>query len=64
VRKDVNAFASKAKQDVVSAATDAQGRVVERMGEVETAIRAKPVQSTLVAAGIGFLLGLVLTHRG
>ena len=38
--------------------TDTFGRSVQRnMGEVEQQIREKPVQSVLVAAGIGFLFG-------
>lgn len=34
----------------------------KKMGEVETMIRDKPVQATLVAAGIGFLVGALLTR--
>lgn len=34
----------------------------EKMGEVESMIRDKPVQSTLAAAGIGFLIGALLSR--
>jgi ElaB/YqjD/DUF883 family membrane-anchored ribosome-binding protein len=34
----------------------------QRMGEFESMIREKPVQSTLIAAGIGFLIGAIVTR--
>jgi ElaB/YqjD/DUF883 family membrane-anchored ribosome-binding protein len=43
--------------------TDTLGRSVrQNAGEVEQQIRDKPVQATLVAAGIGFLLGALFSR--
>lgn len=36
--------------------------VSQNMGEVEKQIRDRPVQATLIAAGIGFLIGALLTR--
>lgn len=35
---------------------------VPSMGDVERQIRDKPVQATLIAAGIGFLLGALISR--
>ncbi len=37
-------------------------RVQQNMGDIEQQIRDKPVQATLVAAGVGFLIGALLTR--
>ena len=43
--------------------TDTLGRSVrQNVGDVEQQIRDKPVQATLVAAGVGFLLGALFTR--
>jgi ElaB/YqjD/DUF883 family membrane-anchored ribosome-binding protein len=43
--------------------TDTLGRSVrQNMGDVEQQIREKPVQAALVAAGVGFLLGALMTR--
>lgn len=34
----------------------------QRMGEFETMIREKPIQSTLIAAGVGFLIGALISR--
>jgi ElaB/YqjD/DUF883 family membrane-anchored ribosome-binding protein len=36
--------------------------VRQNMGDVEKQIREKPVQATLIAAGIGFLIGALITR--
>jgi ElaB/YqjD/DUF883 family membrane-anchored ribosome-binding protein len=36
--------------------------VRENMGDIEQQIRDKPVQATLIAAGVGFLIGALLTR--
>jgi ElaB/YqjD/DUF883 family membrane-anchored ribosome-binding protein len=41
---------------------DVRETVRQNMGEVEQQIREKPVQATLIAAGIGFLIGALLTR--
>jgi len=42
--------------------SDARQAVRERMGDVEQQIRDKPVQSVLIAAGVGFLIGALLSR--
>ena len=39
-----------------------QRKVRQNMGDVEQQIRDKPVQAALVAAGVGFLIGALLTR--
>jgi ElaB/YqjD/DUF883 family membrane-anchored ribosome-binding protein len=42
--------------------SDMKQTVRQNMGDVEQQIRNKPVQATLIAAGIGFLIGALLTR--
>jgi ElaB/YqjD/DUF883 family membrane-anchored ribosome-binding protein len=42
--------------------SDVRQKVQENMGDIEQQIRDKPVQATLVAAGVGFLIGALLTR--
>jgi ElaB/YqjD/DUF883 family membrane-anchored ribosome-binding protein len=41
---------------------DVKETVRQNMGDIEQQIRDKPVQATLIAAGIGFLIGALLTR--
>jgi len=41
---------------------DVKETVRQNMGDVEKQIREKPVQATLIAAGIGFLIGALITR--
>ena len=41
----------------------ASGEVTEIAAEVETRILEKPVQSTMIARGIGLMLGAILGRR-
>ena len=41
---------------------DVKQTVRENMGDIEQQIRDKPVQATLIAAGVGFLIGALLTR--
>jgi ElaB/YqjD/DUF883 family membrane-anchored ribosome-binding protein len=41
---------------------DAKNSVAQNMGDIESQIRDKPVQAALAAAGIGFLIGALLTR--
>jgi ElaB/YqjD/DUF883 family membrane-anchored ribosome-binding protein len=41
---------------------DVKQAVKQNMGDIEQQIRDKPVQATLVAAGVGFLIGALLTR--
>ncbi len=42
--------------------SDAQDRASEKMEDLEAQIRKNPLQSTAIAAGIGFLLGAILSR--
>jgi ElaB/YqjD/DUF883 family membrane-anchored ribosome-binding protein len=42
--------------------SDVKDKVRENVGDIEQQIRDKPVQATLVAAGVGFLVGALLTR--
>ncbi len=42
--------------------SDMKQTVRQNMGDVEQQIRNKPVQATLIAAGVGFLIGALLTR--
>ena len=42
--------------------SDVKQTVRQNMGDLEQQIRDKPVQATLIAAGIGFLIGALLTR--
>jgi ElaB/YqjD/DUF883 family membrane-anchored ribosome-binding protein len=41
---------------------DMKDTVQRNMGDIEEQIRDKPVQATLIAAGIGFLIGALLSR--
>jgi ElaB/YqjD/DUF883 family membrane-anchored ribosome-binding protein len=41
---------------------DVKESVQRNMGDIEQQIRDKPVQATLIAAGVGFLIGALLTR--
>ena len=41
----------------------ASGEVTEVAEEVQTRILEKPVQSTMIALGVGFILGAILGRR-
>ena len=66
LRSDIASLAtsvSKLASDKVGvAAGDAQAMAEEKLGDIETAIRQNPTQSALIAVGVGFLIGLVLTR--
>ena len=42
--------------------SDVKEKVQQNVGDIEQQIRDKPVQATLVAAGVGFLIGALLTR--
>jgi ElaB/YqjD/DUF883 family membrane-anchored ribosome-binding protein len=42
--------------------SDVKQKVSQNMGDIEEQIRDKPVQATLVAAFVGFLIGALLTR--
>jgi ElaB/YqjD/DUF883 family membrane-anchored ribosome-binding protein len=42
--------------------SDMKQTVRDNVGDIEQQIRDKPVQATLIAAGVGFLIGALLTR--
>jgi ElaB/YqjD/DUF883 family membrane-anchored ribosome-binding protein len=67
LRRDIASLAS----TVSSLASDKFGATIgevqknaeQKLGSVEAAIRENPSQSALIAVGVGFLFGLILTRQ-
>jgi len=49
-------------QKVEQTYEDVKEAVQQRMGDIERQIRDRPLQSALAAAGLGLLLGVLLTR--
>lgn len=49
-----------ATEQMGSAVEGAQDQVKQRLGDIESTIRKNPTQAALIAAGVGFLVGLVM----
>jgi ElaB/YqjD/DUF883 family membrane-anchored ribosome-binding protein len=66
LRKDIASLASTvstmATEKFGASLGDAQKKAEQKLSSVETAIRQNPTQSALIAVGVGFLFGLVLTR--
>ena len=66
LRSDIASLASSvsklATEKFGDAAGEAQTMAKEKFGDIESAIRQNPTQSALIAVGVGFLIGLVLTR--
>lgn len=62
LRKDITDLAETVKQQAKSKLSEAEGQARQKMGELEEQIREKPIQATLIAAGVGFLLGAILSR--
>ena len=45
-----------------SALQEVKKTVEQNMGDIEKQIRAKPVQAALIAAGVGFLIGVLIAR--
>ena len=57
-----NSVSKLAGEKLGSAVGDAQAVAGEKLGDIETAIRRNPTQAAMIAVGVGFLVGLVLTR--
>jgi ElaB/YqjD/DUF883 family membrane-anchored ribosome-binding protein len=57
-----NSVSKLAGETFGTAAADAQAVAGERLGDIETAIRRNPTQAAMIAVGVGFLAGLILTR--
>jgi ElaB/YqjD/DUF883 family membrane-anchored ribosome-binding protein len=67
LRRDIANLASTvsglAADKLGAAAEDVQKNAEQKLSSVEAAIRENPTQSALIAVGLGFLFGLVLTRQ-
>ena len=62
LRRQVKELTEKYGSMAQNTLSDVKDRVQQNMGDVEQQIRDKPVQATLIAAGVGFLVGALLTR--
>jgi ElaB/YqjD/DUF883 family membrane-anchored ribosome-binding protein len=66
LREDIASLASSvsslATEKFGGVASDVQAVATERFGDFESAVRRNPTQSAMIAVGVGFLVGLVLTR--
>lgn len=66
LRSDVADLASSVKKladaELGGAVSSAKEAAERNLGQVERSIRDNPTQAALVAAGIGFVVGLILTR--
>jgi len=51
-----------AAEQIGSSVEDVQDKAMEKLGDVEAAIRRNPSQAAAIAAGIGFVVGLILSR--
>lgn len=51
-----------ATEHMGAAVEGAQDQAKQRLGDIEASIRKNPTQAALIAAGVGFLVGLVVTR--
>ena len=59
LRTDIANLAESVKR---LATEQVQDKAKETLGDVEAAIRRNPSQAAMIAAGIGFVVGLILTR--
>jgi len=66
LRSDIASLANSVRklagEKLGSAVGDAQTVAGEKLVDIETAIRRNPTQAAMIAVGVGFLVGLVLTR--
>jgi ElaB/YqjD/DUF883 family membrane-anchored ribosome-binding protein len=62
LRRQLKELTAKYGPAAQSALHDMRKTVEENMGDIERQIREKPVQATIIAAGIGFLIGALMTR--
>jgi ElaB/YqjD/DUF883 family membrane-anchored ribosome-binding protein len=66
LRADVAGLAESVKrlaaEQLGSSVEDVQDKAMEKLGDVEAAIRRNPSQAAMIAAGVGFVVGLILTR--
>jgi ElaB/YqjD/DUF883 family membrane-anchored ribosome-binding protein len=66
LRADITGLADSVKrlaaEQIGSSVEDVQDKAMEKLGDVEAAIRRNPSQAAAIAAGIGFVVGLILSR--
>jgi ElaB/YqjD/DUF883 family membrane-anchored ribosome-binding protein len=62
LRRQVRELSEKLGSKAQDSFADMKETVRQNMGDIEKQIREKPVQATLIAAGVGFLIGALLTR--
>jgi ElaB/YqjD/DUF883 family membrane-anchored ribosome-binding protein len=66
LRADIAGLADSVKrlaaEQLGSSVEDVQDKAMEKLGDVEAAIRRNPSQAAMIAAGIGFVVGLILSR--
>jgi ElaB/YqjD/DUF883 family membrane-anchored ribosome-binding protein len=66
LREDIANLADSVKRlaaDQLGASVeDVQNKAMEKISDIEASIRRNPSQSALIAAGIGFVVGLILAR--
>jgi len=66
LRDDIASLAESVKrlasEQLGSSVEDIQDKAKEKVGDIEAAIRRNPSQAALIAAGVGFLVGLILSR--
>ena len=66
LRDDIASLAASVKrlaaEQIGTSVEDVQDKAMEKVGDLEAAIRRNPSQSALIAAGVGFVVGLVLAR--
>lgn len=62
LRRDIKDLAEKYGSMAQNRVSDVKHKVRENVGDVERHIREKPVQSALIAAGVGFLIGALISR--
>jgi ElaB/YqjD/DUF883 family membrane-anchored ribosome-binding protein len=62
LRRQVEELSGKYGSTAQNTFSDVKESMRQNMGDIEKQIREKPVQATLIAAGVGFLIGALLTR--
>lgn len=66
LREDIAALAASVKrlaaEQIGTGVEDVQDKAKEKVDDLEGAIRRHPTQAALIAAGVGFVVGLILAR--
>jgi ElaB/YqjD/DUF883 family membrane-anchored ribosome-binding protein len=62
LRRDISSLASTVSNLASDKLGDVQKTAEHKLSSVEASIRQNPTQSALIAVGVGFLFGLILTR--